>query len=95
MICKEIEKYDLYSGTNQLIEIVVGIRYWSVCVLLLQYIHLLKEIVFKQIKGSMMTMSQQTENLNRKAETENRKKNQIESPELKRTEIEITHTLIN
>lgn len=58
VICKEIEKYDLYSGTNQLIEIVVGIRYWSVCVLLLQYIHLLKEIVFKQIKGNMMTMSQ-------------------------------------
>lgn len=40
----------------------------------LQYIHLLKEIDFKQIKGNMMTMSQQTENLNRKAETVKTKK---------------------
>ena len=45
-----------------------------VCVLSLQYIHLLKEIDFKQIKGNMMTMSQQTENLNRKAETVKTKK---------------------
>lgn len=42
-----------------------------------------------------MTMSQQTENLNRKAETVKIEKNQIESPELKTTETEISHSLIN
>lgn len=42
-----------------------------------------------------MTMPQQTENLNRKAETVKTEKNQIESRELKTTEIEITHSLIN
>lgn len=64
------------------------------CVLPLQYIHLLKEIDFKQIKGNMMTMSQQRISIE-KLKLWKQKKNQIESPELKRTEIEIKHLLIN
>lgn len=64
------------------------------CVLPLQYIHLLKEIDFKQIKGNTMTMSQQRISIE-KLKLWKQKKNQIESPELKRTEIEIKHLLIN
>ena len=33
-----------------------------------KYVYLLKEAIFKEIKGNMMTLSQQTENLNRKIE---------------------------